>query len=164
MGGSTAAAAVGGSLSGGYTASKEWPSLRCFATVARKDKIPSSTFSPFLKTKQTIFQSVGAISHNRSFPNVSLQMPSTGLWESKKRCRAVVVSGKMFVDEMRSVAMKLHTKDQSSEGERQGSSSNKPIGKLQPSVEGYLRFLVDSKVVYDTLESIVQKSANPSCM
>lgn len=74
----------------------------------------------------------------------------------------MVVSGKMFVDEMRSVAMKLHTKDQSSEGERQGSSSSKPIGKLQPSVEGYLRFLVDSKVVYDTLESIVQNSDNPS--
>ncbi|KMZ69279.1 Heme oxygenase (biliverdin-producing) [Zostera marina] len=146
MAGSTAAAAiVGGSLYGGYTASDKGPSLRYFATVMKKNKI-----SPFLKNNPSIF------------PNTSVQISSTGLWESKKRSRAVVVSAKMFVDEMRSVAMKLHTKDQAKEGGRKSSSSNKPIGKLQPSVEGYLKFLVDSKIVYDTLESIVQNSANPS--
>ncbi|KAK1299388.1 hypothetical protein QJS10_CPB14g01052 [Acorus calamus] len=63
---------------------------------------------------------------------------------------------KGFVEEMRFVAMKLHTRDQAKEGEKE--SDAQPIGKWEPSVEGYLRFLVDSKVVYDTVESIVEKA------
>ncbi|KAK1264436.1 hypothetical protein QJS04_geneDACA016133 [Acorus gramineus] len=66
---------------------------------------------------------------------------------------------KGFVEEMRFVAMKLHTRDQAKEGEKE--SDAQPIGKWEPSVEGYLRFLVDSKVVYDTLESIVEKAVYP---
>ncbi|KAF9613507.1 hypothetical protein IFM89_008354 [Coptis chinensis] len=67
---------------------------------------------------------------------------------------------KGFVEEMRFVAMKLHTKDQSKEGEK--PADVQPIMKWEPTVEGYLRFLVDSKVVYDTLETIVQKAVYPS--
>lgn len=67
---------------------------------------------------------------------------------------------KGFVEEMRFVAMKLHTKDQAKEGEKEADVQ--PIMKWEPSVQGYLRFLVDSKLVYDTLETIVQKASFPS--
>ncbi|ONK59512.1 uncharacterized protein A4U43_C08F7190 [Asparagus officinalis] len=66
---------------------------------------------------------------------------------------------KGFVEEMRFVAMKLHTKDQAKEGEKESNSA--PIAKWEPTIEGYLRFLVDSKVVYDKLESIVDKASCP---
>ncbi|XP_042060901.1 heme oxygenase 1, chloroplastic-like [Salvia splendens] len=66
---------------------------------------------------------------------------------------------KGFVEEMRFVAMKLHTKDQAKEGEKE--PQGQPLARWEPSVEGYLRFLVDSKLVYDTLERIVDKAAFP---
>lgn len=68
---------------------------------------------------------------------------------------------KGFVEEMRFVAMKLHTKDQAKEGEKE--SQDKPVAKWEPGVDGYLKFLVDSKLVYDTLEGIVQKADFPEC-
>ncbi|KAL6331304.1 hypothetical protein AAG906_009732 [Vitis piasezkii] len=34
---------------------------------------------------------------------------------------------------------------------------------MAPSIDGYLRFHVDNKLVYDTLEGIVQKAAFDSC-
>ncbi|KAG6539152.1 hypothetical protein ZIOFF_004305 [Zingiber officinale] len=55
--------------------------------------------------------------------------------------------------------MKLHTKDQAKEGEKESKSP--PVAKWEPSIEGYLYFLVDSKIVYDTLEMIIQKAAYP---
>lgn len=67
---------------------------------------------------------------------------------------------KGFVEEMRFVAMKLHTKDQAKEGEKEADVQ--PIMKWNPSLHGYLRFLVDSKLVYHTLETIVQKASYPS--
>ncbi|XP_042455362.1 heme oxygenase 1, chloroplastic-like [Zingiber officinale] len=66
-----------------------------------------------------------------------------------------------FVDEMRVVAMRLHTKDQAKEGEKESKSP--PVAKWEPYIEGYLHFLVDSKIVYDTLETIIQKAAYPWC-
>ncbi|XP_022897289.1 heme oxygenase 1, chloroplastic-like isoform X2 [Olea europaea var. sylvestris] len=75
---------------------------------------------------------------------------------SKKRCPG---EAKGFVEEMRFVAMKLHTRDQAKEGEKE--PEGKPLGKWEPSVEGYLKFLVDSKLVYDTLETIMDKAAFP---
>jgi hypothetical protein len=71
---------------------------------------------------------------------------------------------KGFVEEMRFVAMKLHTKDQAKEGEKEVKEpEERPVAKWDPNVDGYLRFLVDSKLVYDTLEGIVDKAAFPSC-
>jgi len=67
---------------------------------------------------------------------------------------------KGFVEEMRFVAMKLHTKDQSKEGEKEADVQ--PVGKWEPTIAGYLKFLVDSKIVYDTMEAIVAKAAHPS--
>lgn len=68
---------------------------------------------------------------------------------------------KGFVEEMRFVAMKLHTKDQSKEGEKKADVQ--PVGQWKPSITGYVRFLVDSKKVYDTMETIVEKASHPSC-
>ncbi|KAL6496576.1 Heme oxygenase 1 [Orobanche gracilis] len=67
--------------------------------------------------------------------------------------------GKGFVEEMRFVAMKLHTRDQAKEGEKE--PQGQPLAKWEPSLEGYLKFLVDSKLVYDTLERIVDRAAFP---
>ncbi|KAF3453698.1 hypothetical protein FNV43_RR04139 [Rhamnella rubrinervis] len=70
---------------------------------------------------------------------------------------------KGFVEEMRFVAMRLHTKDQAKEGEKEVKEpEERPVAKWEPSVDGYLRFLVDSKLVYDTLEGIIEKAAFPS--
>eukprot|EP00246_Nothoceros_aenigmaticus_P007416 TRINITY_DN21192_c0_g1_i1.p1 TRINITY_DN21192_c0_g1~~TRINITY_DN21192_c0_g1_i1.p1 ORF type:complete len:217 (+),score=44.96 TRINITY_DN21192_c0_g1_i1:60-653(+) len=55
--------------------------------------------------------------------------------------------------------MKLHTKDQSKEGEREAQT---PVAKWKPTVKGYIQFLVDSKKVYDTMERIVEEAADPS--
>lgn len=66
-----------------------------------------------------------------------------------------------FVDEMRSVAMKLHTKDQAKDGEKE--TQGKPWRKWEPTIDGYLKFLVDSKLVYDTLDKILDKSDFPEC-
>ncbi|GJN38767.1 hypothetical protein PR202_gb27838 [Eleusine coracana subsp. coracana] len=67
--------------------------------------------------------------------------------------------GKAFVEEMRAVAMRLHTKDQAREGEKEPQAP--PVAKWEPSVEGYLRFLVDSRLVFQTLEEIVERAAVP---
>ncbi|KAA0046807.1 heme oxygenase 1 [Cucumis melo var. makuwa] len=70
---------------------------------------------------------------------------------------------KGFVEEMRFVAMKLHTRDQAKEGEKVTKEPQEgPVGKWEPTVEGYLKFLVDSKLVYDTLDRIIAKAVFPS--
>ncbi|PON39326.1 heme oxygenase-like [Parasponia andersonii] len=67
---------------------------------------------------------------------------------------------KGFVEEMRFVAMRLHTRDQAAEGEKEVKEpEERSVAKWEPSIDGYLRFLVDSKLVYDTLEEIIQKAA-----
>ncbi|GAB2300338.1 Heme oxygenase 1 [Dionaea muscipula] len=69
---------------------------------------------------------------------------------------------KGFVEEMRFVAMKLHTKEQAKEGEKvaEGPEEQSPA-KWEPTLDGYLKFLVDSKLVFDTLEMIVEKAPVP---
>ncbi|KAJ6331835.1 hypothetical protein OIU76_010258 [Salix suchowensis] len=69
---------------------------------------------------------------------------------------------KGFVEEMRFVAMKLHTREQAKEGEKEvKEKEEEAVRKWEPSVDGYLKFLVDSKLVYDTLEGIVEKAVFP---
>uniref|UniRef100_A0A7N0TCW2 heme oxygenase (biliverdin-producing) n=1 Tax=Kalanchoe fedtschenkoi TaxID=63787 RepID=A0A7N0TCW2_KALFE len=68
---------------------------------------------------------------------------------------------KGFVDEMRAVAMKLHTRDQAREGEKEPDQSP-PLSKWEPSIGGYLKFYADSMIVFQTLESIVQTAAFPA--
>jgi heme oxygenase len=82
---------------------------------------------------------------------------------SSLRVSATAAKEKGFIDEMRFVAMKLHTKEQSREGEKEiKEPQERGIGKWEPSVEGYLKFLVDSKLVYDTIEDIVKIASIPS--
>ncbi|KAL1197926.1 Heme oxygenase 1 [Cardamine amara subsp. amara] len=70
---------------------------------------------------------------------------------------------KGFVEEMRFIAMRLHTKEQAKEGEKVTKApEERPVAKWEPTVEGYLNFLVDSKLVYDTLERIIQDSTFPT--
>eukprot|EP00470_Lotharella_oceanica_P006918 CAMPEP_0170180810 /NCGR_PEP_ID=MMETSP0040_2-20121228/23095_1 /TAXON_ID=641309 /ORGANISM="Lotharella oceanica, Strain CCMP622" /LENGTH=224 /DNA_ID=CAMNT_0010425587 /DNA_START=76 /DNA_END=750 /DNA_ORIENTATION=+ len=56
--------------------------------------------------------------------------------------------------EMRRAAMKLHTRDQSKEGEQE---KQKPISQWEMKKESVLRFLVDSKVIHSTLDRLVSE-------
>ncbi|CAB4288615.1 unnamed protein product [Prunus armeniaca] len=103
-----------------------------------------------------------------SIPRMSTRVPmkaagvvsATTAEKAKKRYPG---ESKGFVEEMRFVAMKLHTKDQAKEGEKEVKEpQERPVAKWEPTVDGYLKFLVDSKLVYDTLEGIVEKAPFPS--
>ncbi|XP_066378561.1 heme oxygenase 1, chloroplastic-like [Miscanthus floridulus] len=71
--------------------------------------------------------------------------------------------GTPFMEEMRAAAMRLHSRDQAArDGKKEAQAPMEPpIAKWQPTVEGYLRFLVDSKLVFETLEAIVDRAAIP---
>lgn len=61
-------------------------------------------------------------------------------------------SHKGFVEEMRFVAMKLHTKDQAPrEGEQEESSL--PIDAWYPTRENFMQFLIDSRHIYEYFEN-----------
>jgi heme oxygenase (biliverdin-producing, ferredoxin) len=52
-----------------------------------------------------------------------------------------------FTEEMRAAAMRLHSRDQARDGTKE-APLEPPAAKWQTTVEGYLRFLVDSKLVF----------------
>lgn len=91
--------------------------------------------------------------------SVSSASSSSATTPAEKPNKRYPGEAKGFVEEMRFVAMKLHTKDQAKEGEKE--PQGKPVAKWEPRIEGYLQFLVDSKLVYDTLEGIMDKAAFP---
>jgi hypothetical protein len=71
---------------------------------------------------------------------------------SKTRVNA---NGKSFVeDELRTYAVKLHTKDQAKGGQQEAQV---PFTKWEPTRADFLRFLVDSLHVYETMEEQVAK-------
>ncbi|XP_047327134.1 heme oxygenase 1, chloroplastic-like [Impatiens glandulifera] len=94
-----------------------------------------------------------------SMATVKRNMVASATSAAEKEKKRYPGESKGFVEEMRFVAMKLHTKDQAKEGEK--VSEAPPVAKWDPSIDGYLRFLVDNKLVYDTLETIVQKASFP---
>eukprot|EP00468_Gymnochlora_sp_CCMP2014_P010786 CAMPEP_0167749402 /NCGR_PEP_ID=MMETSP0110_2-20121227/5387_1 /TAXON_ID=629695 /ORGANISM="Gymnochlora sp., Strain CCMP2014" /LENGTH=240 /DNA_ID=CAMNT_0007634551 /DNA_START=128 /DNA_END=850 /DNA_ORIENTATION=+ len=57
--------------------------------------------------------------------------------------------------EMRRASMKLHTRDQSKEGEQKPS---KPIPQWEMSPTAVLKFLVDTKLIHTTLDEIAGKA------
>ena len=60
--------------------------------------------------------------------------------------------------------MNLHTKEQApKEGKKELDQKEKAQRKFEPTREGYLQFLVDSKEVYDALESIMSDAAGHPC-
>ncbi|KAJ1437848.1 heme oxygenase-like [Sesbania bispinosa] len=71
---------------------------------------------------------------------------------------------KGFVEEMRFVAMKLHTREQSKEGQKEAKEpEERAVTEWEPTIHGFLKFLVDSKLLYHTLENnIIQHAAYPS--
>lgn len=71
---------------------------------------------------------------------------------------------KGFVEEMKMVSMKMHTKDQAKAGEKVATQpEERSVAKWEPTIEGYLRFLVDIKLVFQTLDKIVDHAAFPAC-
>lgn len=69
---------------------------------------------------------------------------------------------KGFVEEMRFVAMKLHTREQAPKvGEAAPAPDAKPMTEWTPTKEKYLKFLVESKAVYDAMEEIVAGGSSP---
>ena len=94
-------------------------------------------------------------------PMKAVIVSATMAEKAKKRYRA---ESKGFVEEMRFVAMKLHTRNQAKEGEKEVKEpEERSVTQWEPTMDGYLRFLVDSKLVYDTLEKIIDGAAYPSC-
>ncbi|RWR83101.1 heme oxygenase 1, chloroplastic [Cinnamomum micranthum f. kanehirae] len=132
-------------------------------THLRKPKIGSSFVS--LALGNSSFQSMvlgrwWSVDNRRRRSGVPLRAVVVSATTAEKPQKRYPGEKKGFVEEMRFVAMKLHTRDQAKEGEKEPDTQ--PVAKWEPSIEGYLRFLVDSKVVYDTLESIVDKAAYPA--
>ncbi|KAL8136114.1 heme oxygenase 1, chloroplastic-like [Apium graveolens] len=113
----------------------------------------STTF--FSLPKKTVTLKAGTLKIG-TLNKMVIKAATTAAEKPKKRYPG---ENKGFVEEMRFVAMKLHTKDQAKEGEKE--SQDKPVAKWEPGVDGYLKFLVDSKLVYDTLEGIVDKADFP---
>lgn len=70
-------------------------------------------------------------------------------------------NAKPFMVEMRAEAMRLHSKDQSSEGKVEALEP--PIATWKPTIEAYIRYLVDSKLVFETLEAVVDRATVPWC-
>ncbi|XP_024381705.1 uncharacterized protein [Physcomitrium patens] len=71
---------------------------------------------------------------------------------TEKRRFRILDKFKGFVEELRFQAMRLHVKEQTKEH----------IAKRGHSTEEYLKFLVDSKMVYETMKAIVMDSSHPS--
>jgi len=91
-----------------------------------------------------------------SIPQNKLYAKKTLLFAVSTKVEAIEeVKKYSFVrDDLRSYAMKLHTKDQApKEGEKKAKV---PFTKWEPTLQDYLHFLVDSLKVYETLEDIVQ--------
>lgn len=138
---------------------------------------------PISNLKQLIPQagSASSISWGRRNPSLSSMSLGQTHWLlsithefTKTRLRPVAVAAetpaataaeeekKGFVEEMRAVAMKLHTREQAREGEKEAKGpEEKSPTQWEPTIEGYLKFLVDSKLVYDTLERIVEEAPVP---
>ena len=60
-------------------------------------------------------------------------------------------------DDMRAYAMKLHTKDQAPREGQQPAET--PFSAWEPGRKDYIRFLVDSLLVYETMDKIVAQHA-----
>ncbi|OAY66045.1 putative inactive heme oxygenase 2, chloroplastic, partial [Ananas comosus] len=65
-----------------------------------------------------------------------------------------------IVEEMRFVAMRLRTPSPSGEEEEEKGEVDSGEESWRPSVEGFVKYLVDSKLVFDTVERIVDESSD----
>lgn len=53
------------------------------------------------------------------------------------------------------------SRSQAKEGEQE--DKEQPMSKWEPTTEGYIQFLVDSKHVYEIMEDLMKEASNPSC-
>ena len=71
---------------------------------------------------------------------------------------------KGFVEEMRRVAMSLHTREQApKEGGKAvdaQKAEQRPVARWEPTASGYLSFLVESLAVYEAMEDVVRAPEN----
>jgi len=65
-----------------------------------------------------------------------------------------------IIEDLKSAAMNLHTKDQSASGGQKA----KKRPEFKPTLEGYLRYLVDSRAIFSTMEDIVKEKAELSLL
>ncbi|KAI6681670.1 heme oxygenase 1, chloroplastic-like [Syzygium oleosum] len=139
------------------------PHSTCFLSNAQLKSPPAQVLFPLANASLgTSFLQKGsfrAVRRVAKMPPKAVVVAATTAEKPKKRYPG---EAKGFVEEMRFVAMKLHTRDQAKEGEKEVKEpEERSVAKWEPSVDGYLKFLVDSKLVYDTLERIVEDSAFP---
>lgn len=97
--------------------------------------------------------------------------PQRASLSARPRPRALVVSRRQqvvvraaasettyetFLDELRDYSMKLHTRSQApKEGQAPEKREQKPFA---PTREGFLQFMVESKVVYEAFDAIIQQA------
>ncbi|KAJ0238993.1 Heme oxygenase 1 [Hirschfeldia incana] len=121
----------------------------------------SLAFSPLFSRRPRMIQNLTMPTMTKKNKSSSVAVVATAAAEKQKK--RYPGESKGFVEEMRFVAMRLHTREQAKEGEKETKSpEERPVAKWEPTVDGYLRFLVDSKLVYDTLEGIIQQSTFPT--
>ncbi|XP_027329917.1 heme oxygenase 1, chloroplastic-like isoform X2 [Abrus precatorius] len=135
------------------------------ASLTAVSQTQSVFIKPHLVAKPRQFRSV-FLPARLPFRGVGVAMPRKSLIVSattaEKQKKRYPGESKGFVEEMRFVAMKLHTRDQAKEGEKEVKEpEERAVTKWDPTIEGYLKFLVDSKLLYDTLENIVQEAPHP---
>lgn len=92
-----------------------------------------------------------ALSHRRQLPRTACRVVMTNTQQTKET-QETASSYSFVQDDMRRVAMSLHSRDQAREGKQQAQT---PFQQWQPARSDYLQFLVDSKHVYAAMESIV---------
>lgn len=103
--------------------------------------------------------------------NIASSLPQRNLRTVQSRTRLVISAAgghggppvpkgtpKTFLEELRAYAMALHTREQAP---REGKApSQKPQQAWAPTKEGYLRFLIESKAVYEAFEDIMANDPN----
>ncbi|ESQ29592.1 hypothetical protein EUTSA_v10024084mg, partial [Eutrema salsugineum] len=115
-------------------------------TISYAPTVASACPHLVLRAKPTQVQTV------RTKENWTLMVTAAAAGEKQKE--RYLGEPKGFVEEIRFVAMRMHT--------RSCRDSNLGILIFQFTVEGYLNFLVDNKLVFDTLEQIIHESTVPT--
>lgn len=142
----------------------------------------------FLKTNQTSIRSGNGNGYcisccsssdadSHILPSTTTPTPTTTVVTKRRKRYRKQYPGesKGIVEEMRFVTMKLRNNENSKKGEEEGaemredegavpsSSGDDDVAAWQPSMDGFLKYLVDSKLVFDTLERIIDESNDVAC-
>ncbi|KAE8814308.1 heme oxygenase 1 [Hordeum vulgare] len=109
--------------------------------LAATATLGSSPLVPISVTAAGVNSSGMSVSFGaRRMPGISVQVHSRrrGIVAAGAVARGEEGAEKTFVEEMRGVAMRMHTKDQSSEGEKEQRGPS--LSELEPNLEAYLRY------------------------